>query len=440
MDLNQTLKKAERLETKVTFYFTEYIWRVLICQNLLLKPIAKTNITPNQITLFGLFLVLVSFVCMYFDYAILGGICFLIYSILDHLDGTLARYKNLSSKLGAKLDDICDHIAFNGVFIVAYFTHNMPLYLVICYIIILNFYRTYTASYIHPHLKKLKQIKRFGLKKFFLDRGWILGIDASLLGILLSIAIFTSYYEIIAYILCGIYIFDLIYRSIELWINEYLDRKNFSNDKAYWDLFYSKTYKNILEPSLFAKYIFETFLKTNKNINLIEFGCGNGRDALYFSSNKIKVTAIDSSEVAIKTLSSQHKNINFICGDFSADLEIYKKEKFNICYSRFTLHAINEEKEDNLIENVKYIIKANSGLFCIEARSINDLKFGKGKKISDNEYIFDGHYRRFINVENLLKKLENKGFDIIYCDESENFAPAQNEKCVCFRLIAKLKE
>lgn len=159
---------------------------------------------------------------------------------------------------------------------------------------------------------------------------------------------------------------------------------------------------------------------------------------MYFSNNKIKVTAIDSSDVAIKTLSNQHKNINFICGDFSADLEIYKKEKFNICYSRFTLHAINEEKEDNLINNVKEIINSKFGLFCIEARSTNDSKFGKGKKISDNEYILDEHYRRFINVENFLKKLEDKGFEIIYCDESENFAPAQNEKCVCFRLIAKL--
>ena len=63
-------------------------------------------------------------------------------------------------------------------------------------------------------------------------------------------------------------------------------------DKLYWEEYYSVD-KNInLEPSPFAKYIYNNFLKQTDNI--IELGCGTGRDALYFSRNNINIVAIEN--------------------------------------------------------------------------------------------------------------------------------------------------
>ena len=41
--------------------------------------------------------------------------------------------------------------------------------------------------------------------------------------------------------------------------------------------------------------------------NLVELGCGNGRDSLYFAKHGVHVTGIDASEVAINEL--QKKNL-----------------------------------------------------------------------------------------------------------------------------------
>ena len=54
-------------------------------------------------------------------------------------------------------------------------------------------------------------------------------------------------------------------------------------DKRYWDEFYEVEHKEIGQPSLFAKFIFDSFLNKKESKNLIEFGCGNGRDSLYFA-------------------------------------------------------------------------------------------------------------------------------------------------------------
>ena len=51
MDLDEKLKKAQRLEKK-SYYISEYLFRVLIIQKFILLPLAKTPITPNFITIY----------------------------------------------------------------------------------------------------------------------------------------------------------------------------------------------------------------------------------------------------------------------------------------------------------------------------------------------------------------------------------------------------
>ena len=83
----------------------------------------------------------------------------------------------------------------------------------------MNIYNCITTFYILNQLRKLKSIKRFGLKKWFLDRGFLLGIDASLLAILISAGIMLGAFELMCYVVGGIFLFDLCYRLIELYAN-----------------------------------------------------------------------------------------------------------------------------------------------------------------------------------------------------------------------------
>ncbi|EAJ5709782.1 CDP-alcohol phosphatidyltransferase family protein [Campylobacter lari] len=223
MNLDEKLKKRQRLE--MSYYPTEYIIRVLLLQKYILIPISKTSITPNQITFLSLSLIIISFIAIYNHFTFLAGILYFVYCVLDHLDGMLARFKSLNSLFGNYLDKVVDHIGFNGVFIIAYITSYIDLFECCLAIICMNLHRTICPYYILKNLRKVKNIKRFGIKKYFLDRGFIIGVDASLIVILISIGLIFNILFIICYILSFLFLFDLAYRFFELrWNLQYDNR------------------------------------------------------------------------------------------------------------------------------------------------------------------------------------------------------------------------
>lgn len=85
---------------------------------------------------------------------------------------------------------------------------------------------------------------------------------------------------------------------------------------------------------------------------------------------------------------------------------------YDYCYSRFTFHAISEHQEKRILSKA-YDMLREDGYFFIEARSIHDGKYGIGQKVEKNAYICDKHYRRFIDLEELVLKLTAVGFTIV---------------------------
>lgn len=217
-----------------------------------------------------------------------------------------------------------------------------------------------------------------------------------------------------------------------------IPRERWNCDEEYWDRYYSDKIGNnkaITEPSLFARAMFLKYMKVGKS--LIELGCGNGRDSLWFVSEGLNVTGIDASQVAIQELQDRFSSDKciFICDDFVNAESIYQIQ-YDYCYSRFTLHAINENQETQILEKVYDMLKEDGYLF-IEARSVHDGKYGLGKEVEKNAYILDGHYRRFINPEDLMYKLKNIGFRITEQEESSHFAPYKGDNAVCVRVVAQ---
>ena len=146
-------------------------------------------------------------------------------------------------------------------------------------------------------------------------------------------------------------------------------------DYKYWNEYYKKKVAPS-EPSKFAEDILK-YLESGKK--LIELGCGNGRDAIFLSNNKINVTAIDQSESSINNLKSNASSdyINFVADDF-IETKLLETESFDYVYSRFTLHSISEEQENKLINRVYKALKKD-GLLLIEVRSVKDEIFGLGE-------------------------------------------------------------
>lgn len=231
--------------------------------------------------------------------------------------------------------------------------------------------------------------------------------------------------------------------SLKRSVQEILDyqvipKVRWNKDEEYWDKYYADRQKKdelLTAPSLFATAMLQKYMKSGKY--LIELGCGNGRDSLWFAENGIDVTAIDASPFVIKELQKKVvlDNCTFICDDFVNAESIYQIQ-YDYCYSRFTLHAINEQQENQILLKAYEMLKTK-GYFFIEARSVHDGKYGLGQEIEKNAYIYDGHYRRFIDPEELAVKLRNIGFNLIELEESNQFAPQKGDQAVCVRVVAQ---
>ncbi len=210
-----------------------------------------------------------------------------------------------------------------------------------------------------------------------------------------------------------------------------LKSSDFDRDTDYWNSYY-KHMPDISHPSSFAKDITK-YLKESSTI--LDLGCGNGRDSIYFLSLGLNVTAIDASNLVIEMLQNQYQeeSICFICDDFVCSSMIYAGQ-YDYCYSRFSLHAINEEQENELIKNVFKVLKTG-GKFFVEVRSIHDELYGKGKAVGKNAYIYNGHFRRFLIREELERKLVEVGFKIVYSSEQTGFAPFEGTNPPIIRII-----
>ena len=205
------------------------------------------------------------------------------------------------------------------------------------------------------------------------------------------------------------------------------------DSSTFWENYYA-THREPTKCSLFAEFV-QPFLKEGKK--LIDCGCGNARDSIFFAQNGVNVLAVDQCSQELDFLEEKFKdiqNLNFLPADMT---RLPKLEPLDYAYSRFTIHAIDKEGEDRLIKWVSENILQN-GLFFIEVRSVKDDLFGQGEALPDNAF-FSDHYRRFIKIRELEAKLEANDFRIMYSLEAKGLAPFKTKDPVVIRLIAQKK-
>lgn len=324
-------------------------------------------------------------------------------------------------------------------------------------------------------------------------------------------------------------------------------------DKSYWTKFYAK-HKVGGKPSLFAQFVWDSYLrqmqvdkKSNANshaynaqihtnakahanthinanitlsasnaqntqagtttshtphidtLSLLELGCGNGRDALFFAKNKIQTTAIDQVADEISYLAKHCAtttkgiaNPHFIAGDFTNLSAIFERggvdsafsstkddaltaqrenvldeksgllhhergdttqrfidkandklpdlslnPRFDCIYSRFTLHSITHTQQENLLSQIPHFL-APSGIVAIEARGKKNSLYRQGEPVEGeaNAFIHDSHYRRFVDFESLCEVLESQlNLTIHFAKEDRGFAPFNGEDDYFFRVV-----
>ena len=216
------------------------------------------------------------------------------------------------------------------------------------------------------------------------------------------------------------------------WKKYYL-RKTFSThtmtDIKYWEKYYANLVGNA-DPSPFAKFVLDELKLSG---SLLELGCGNGRDSLFFAQNGVDVLGLDQCENTVGRLNDlQHPNTKFEVRDFTTlgDFGL-----FDFVYSRFTMHSISRDQASDTYQWVFDHLDEN-GQFLIEVRSVNDDFFGMGEEVEPDAFVSD-HYRRFVRKEELLAELKEIGFEITYSIESQGLAVYKEEDPAVIRVFAK---
>ena len=154
------------------------------------------------------------------------------------------------------------------------------------------------------------------------------------------------------------------------------------NNKA-WEIIHSKSIYNEFPHSQTVS-LFSTRFK-NKNLSILELGCGSGNDQVFFRKNYSNVTGIDISISAIKNSKKLIKKnkIRNIKNLIVMDIKDVKKirKKFDIVYDYRTLSNLPNKFIKQFCIDVIKIIKPN-GFFCFKLYSKKWIKDQRSKTYS----------------------------------------------------------
>lgn len=184
------------------------------------------------------------------------------------------------------------------------------------------------------------------------------------------------------------------------------------------------------EQSNFASSCYIT-IKGKKN--LLELGCGQGRDCLFFASKGINVTALDSSNIAIGQLSKRAKDMKLEITTMEYDISKrlpFDDKAFDVVYSHMFFSMGFQWKElEFIFDEVKRVLR-NDGYHFFSVRNQNDKFYGTGIKKGEIYEINNLKIRFFTKQE--IEKLA-KGFKILGIKEDY-------EEPVTLYLVSSKKE
>ena len=107
MSLKKVRKKALKEDNDLFSYPFRFISTIIT------KWLLKTKITPTQVTIVHVIIGIIASILFGFgkyNLTVIASIAFTMSYILDLVDGEIARYKGITSKIGGWLDHITDHM------------------------------------------------------------------------------------------------------------------------------------------------------------------------------------------------------------------------------------------------------------------------------------------------------------------------------------------
>ncbi len=205
-----------------------------------------------------------------------------------------------------------------------------------------------------------------------------------------------------------------------------------TQDQAYWQNFYAQqaASKALQLPSQFAAFVSN---EISRNSFVVDLGCGNGRDALFFGRHGFDVLGIDRSENAVAFCQDKApEGCEFAAIDL-AELNLSKEVADRspdgsdglVIYSRFFLHAIDRDLQRVFLEQVASLAEHKPKVF-LEFRTDQDAERVK---------VTEEHYRRYVDLAQFERDLADFGLSVTYKTEGTGFAKYKDDDAHVARYV-----
>ena len=198
----------------------------------------------------------------------------------------------------------------------------------------------------------------------------------------------------------------------------------------YWDEYYAAraTTRRPL-PSQFATFVAG---ELDRPHHVIELGCGNGRDSIFFSSFGHEVIGVDGSGAAVaasshlaEALGEKASFIHSAIDDPDLADRLSASEGPKALYARFFIHAITDEEEQVLLDLAAAVTDPGD-LLAVEYRTIRDQVGAKET---------EAHYRRFVLPATFQARALERGFEVTYAVEGFGFAKYRHDDAYVARTL-----
>jgi hypothetical protein len=206
--------------------------------------------------------------------------------------------------------------------------------------------------------------------------------------------------------------------------------------RKHWDAFYNSVGRRLpREPTPFARWVADQY---PSNRPLVDLGTGNGRDALWFARQTGRpVKALDycmgvtqrNKRVAARRgveASFEVVNLYDLREVLALGTRLAGQETPMDLYTRFTMHALSPDGQDNVLRLASMALRCG-GLLFLEFRTPEDRA---------RSHAFGEHPRHYLDPAGLAARIEAAGGRVLFSTEGTGLAPFEDEDPHVCRVVA----
>ncbi len=199
----------------------------------------------------------------------------------------------------------------------------------------------------------------------------------------------------------------------------------------YWDERYRKGGFEWGDKQTLVAELALAIMEQRRFTNVLDVGCGYGRDCVYLARKGLDVVGIDVSAEALKLArdwaKSEELNIGFI------HMDIINNRFEDLCFDTVimfnTFHFMMEKVRERTVVEI-YRILRNGGVLVQAMFSRREKGFGQGREVEENTFEFkSGRPVHFFSEEEIRKtfgrftfvKLEEADIYEVHQDGNEHF-------------------